>query len=102
VGLEQRPTVIHLTATDPSWSYTCIEQAGVNFASASSRTATPARLQVYVNDNEVECVTLTVPHSWWPATTQIFCPTLLAGDILRVEADAPCDVRLDMFENGNR
>lgn len=67
----------------------------VAFASASS-VGDAARMSVFFNGELVDRVTLSAPHSWWPATGQAFCPPLAEGDELRVEASAAVDLRIDI------
>ena len=90
-----RPTIIHLDG-DNDWSYVFEHQGGVDFASASARSQGNPRFRVFIEDEEVECVNLRVPHSWWPSSGQPFCPTLFPGETLKLVADGPVDVRLDI------
>lgn len=87
------PVVLHLT--DEEWTHTFESQGGVDFASASSASP-PAKITVFVEDREVECVNLSVPHSWWPSSGQPFCPSVMAGETLRVVVEGSADVRIDL------
>lgn len=73
--------------------------AEVRFASFSAREDR-ARLVVEFNGRLVDTVTTPVPHSWWPPTSQTFCPELHPGDTLRVSCEVgPLDLRLDLVEH---
>jgi hypothetical protein len=86
--------VLHLE--NKSWTYWAKGEASVLFASAS--TPDQATLTVELNGEEVECVHLAVPHSWWPNAGQQFCPPLHKGDRLKISADGTVALRLDLNE----
>lgn len=74
-------------------------QAKIEFASASSFDS--PLLSVYLNDELVDKVCLTSPHSWWSATLQSIAgkDTLMPSDKLKVEVDkGTAYLRLDITE----
>src|SRR5260370_10226570 len=94
-----------VTLDSASMSYTAEQQTVVDFASASARgkmstpllTVSVAKGGALDTAEDVERITLRVPHSWWPQGGQPFCPHLAKGDILILSVESGIvDVRLDV------
>lgn len=84
-------------ASGKSWTHKAKQPALIAFASASASEGDPT-LTVAVNGEDVDEVTLRVPHSWWLNGGQPFCPPLEKGDVLelRLSGEGKAAVRLDI------
>ena len=82
---------------DTTWRYAFTGPVNLVFASVSAR-GDRCSMQVRFNDELVEAVTTSVPHSWWTAAGNPLWPSAHAedGDVLEVAVVGDADLRIDV------
>lgn len=68
------------------WRYSGPEGGHANWLFASASSPDGAAIEIFLNDELVEKVYLSVPHSWWPPTQRFGKDSFGEDDVLLVRA----------------